>query len=258
MAQSDRTPERSPRRFATTRWSLVREAAREEPPCARRALAELCAIYWYPVYVYIRRRGSRPDEAEDLTQAFFARLLEGEDLLQAADPGRGRFRCFLVAALEHFLANHWRAGRAQKRGGGKPVFSLDLPDGERRYAREPWHELTPQRALDRRWALTLLEQALGRLRQEYAKAGKLSLYDYLKPDLGGAPEGGLEVSYHTVAVALGMTEGAVKVAAHRLRRRCRERIRAEIAETVASPDELEDELRHLFTALAPEKCPGDV
>ena len=215
-----------------------------------------CAAYWYPLYVYVRRRGCRPEEAEDLTQAFFARILEGDDLLQVADPGRGRFRSFLLAALEHFLANQWRRDRAQKRGSGQPVLSLDLPDGERRYAREPGHELTPERAFDRRWALTLLEQALAGLREEYAEAGKLPLFEHLKPDLGGEPEA--EASYRAVAAALGMTEGAVKVAAHRLRLRCRERIRAEIAETVAGADEVEDELRHLFTALGPEKRAHDV
>jgi RNA polymerase sigma-70 factor (ECF subfamily) len=258
MPQPDQSREGAPRRFATTCWSLVREAGSAESPRGRWAPAELCAAYWYPLYVYIRRRGCRPEEAEDLTQAFFARLLEADDLLQVADPGRGRFRSFLLGALEHFLANQWRRGRAWKRGGGQPVLSLDLPAGERRYAREPWHELTPERAFDRRWALTLLEQAHGRLRQEYAKAGKLPLFEHLKPDLWGGMEAEDSSSYRAVAAAPGMTEGAVKVTAHRLRRRCRERIRAEIAETVAGDAEVEDELRHLFSALGPENRAGDV
>ena len=234
----------------------MREAGRGKSPGARRALAELCAAYWYLLYLFVRRRGCRPEEAEDLTQAFFARILEGDDVVQLAEPGRSRFRSFLLGALEHFLANHWRGAEAQKRGSCQPVLSLDLPDGERRYAREPGHELTPERVFDRRWAMTVLEQALARLREEYAEAGKLPLYEHLKPDLGGAPES--ECSYREVAAALGMTEGAVKVAAHRLRKRCRERFRAEIAEAVAGANEVEDELRHLLTALGPEKAPNNV
>jgi RNA polymerase sigma-70 factor (ECF subfamily) len=191
-----------------------------------------------------------------LTQAFFARVLEGGDFFQVADPGRGRFRSFLLAALDHFLANQWRRARARKRGGGHLVFALDTSQGEGRYARDPWHERTPEQAFDRCWALTLLEQALGRLRQEYADAGKLPLFEHLKPSLGG--ESKLDSSYRDVAAALGMTEGAVKVAAHRLRRRCGEHIRAQIAETVTGANQVEDELRHLFAAVGPEKLRHDL
>jgi RNA polymerase sigma-70 factor (ECF subfamily) len=237
-------------RFATTHWSLVLAASRRASAdvadaLAADALATLCAHYWYPLYAQVRRRGHDADEAQDMVQEFFARLLEHHDL-QAADQRRGRFRSFLLAALDHFLANEWRRGRAQKRGGGRKPLALDFERGEQRYLREPCHTMTAERVYERHWALTLIERAVAGLREEFAQTGKLDQFDRLKPYLGG-DEG--TVPYREIAGALGMSEGAVKVAVHRLRRRCRELVRAEIAQTVAGPQELEDELRDLFAAV---------
>jgi DNA-directed RNA polymerase specialized sigma24 family protein len=232
--------------FATTRWSLVRAAGRRASPEAERALAALCETYWYPLYAYARRRGLDAEAAGDATQGFFARLLEKGDLA-VADRTRGRFRSFLLAAFGHYLANERDRERALRRGGGRPTLSLDFDAGESRYGLEPADEATPERIFDRRWALTLLDRAFARLRDEYGLAGKGDLFEALRPALAGdrgAP-------YVEVAARLGMTEGAVKVAAHRLRSRCGEVIRAEIAETVGSAEEVEDELRQLFAALGP-------
>ena len=210
---------------------------------SREALATLCESYWYPVYAFVRRLGHSAADAEDLTQAFFARLLE-KDFVGAADPERGRFRSFLLASVKHFLANERDRETALKRGGGAAVVSLD--DAERRYRREPSHGLTPERAFERRWALTLLERTLAALREEQERAGHAERFTRLKCFLTG--EGGAP-SHAEVAAELGMTEGAVKVAVHRLRRRYRELLRAEIAETIADPSAVDDELRELFVAL---------
>ncbi len=230
--------------FATTHWSLV-VAAQGASPAAREALAELCRLYWYPLYAYVRRRGHSDDEAQDLTQEFFARLLERNDLARL-DPARGRFRAFLLAACRHFLANQRDHAHALKRGGGLRPLSLDLADSERRYASEPSHEQTPERLFERRWALTLLDCVLQRLRQHYETAGQLLLFERLKGSLTGAATD----TYAESAAVLGMTEGAVKVAAHRLRQRYRDLLREEIARTVADPGEVDDEIRELFGALA--------
>ena len=230
--------------FATTSWSVVLAAGHASRSDAQAALARLCETYWYPLYTYVRRRGHPPEEAQDLTQEFFARLLEKHYLL-AADRERGRFRSFLLASLNHFLANEWRRQTAQKRGGGRVAISLDLPSGERRYSQEPSHDLTPEQAYERRWALTLLERALSRLREEYAAGGKASLCERLTAFLAGdkgAP-------YQQIANDLGMTEGAVKTAAHRLRQRCRELLRAEVAQTVAAAEDVDEELRHLLSVI---------
>jgi RNA polymerase sigma factor (sigma-70 family) len=243
-----------PHHFVTTRWSLVAAAGGEDrqAPDARRALAALCEAYWYPLYAYVRRRGHDANDAGDLTQAFFARLREKNDL-RLADPQRGRFRSFLLAAMNHFLANEWRNARAAKRGGGAAVLSLDLSSAETRFGREaaavePSHEMTAEKAFERQWALTLIGQAMAKLRAEYAAAGpaKERLFEALSPVLGG--EG--EASYAHTGEKLGMSEGAVKVAAHRLRKRCRELLRDEVAQTVADPAEVDEELRHLLAAVA--------
>jgi RNA polymerase sigma-70 factor (ECF subfamily) len=231
--------------FATTHWSLIL-AARGSSPEARAALEELCRRYWYPLYAYIRRRGHTADAAQDLTQELFARLLERDDLA-ALDPARGRFRAFLLTACRHFLANEHDRARTLKRGGGRRILALDLGDADRRYAAEPGHEQTPERLFERRWALTLLDQVLRVLRQRYEAAGQADLFERLKGTLTGAADG----AYAEAAAALGMTEGAVKVAAHRLRQRYRALLRDEIAQTVADPDEVDDEVRTLFQALAP-------
>jgi RNA polymerase sigma-70 factor (ECF subfamily) len=233
-----------PRGFATTRWSLVLAAGQKAAPEAHDALADLCSLYWYPLYAYIRRRGHGADEAEDLTQGFFARLLE-KDGLAAATPARGRFRSFLLAACQNFLANEREWANALKRGGGR-VVSLDLSDADGRYRREPHHEETPERLFERRWALTLMARVLARLRGDYEAAGKGRLFDALKGQLtadGTAP-------YAALAVELRMTEAAVKTAVHRLRRRYGELLREEIGETVATEAEIDSEIQALLRLLA--------
>ncbi len=239
MPQSERG------RFATTQWSVVASAGRGSTPEARTALATLCESYWFPLYAFVRREGCSADDAQDLIQAFFARLLE-KKYLAAADPERGRFRSFLLAALKHFLANQRKRGRAQKRGGGRAAISLDFPAAEDRYRLEPADTLTPERLYEKRWALALLDRVLKRLRDELAAAGKLARFDHLKQFLTGEPEAD---SYRQIAGQLAMSEGAVKVAVHRLRRRYRELLEDEIAQTVAGPEEIEDERRALVAAV---------
>lgn len=228
-------------RFATTHWSIVVAAGRPEDPAAQEALATLCAEYWYPLYAYVRRRGYQAAEAQDLTQGFIVHLLE-HNAVQAADQSRGRFRSFLLSSLHHYLANQWRHDQAAKRGGGR-IRSLDLNDGERRYLEEPANELTPERIYERRWAMTLLQKAVATLRSDYEAAGKGPLFDVLKAYLGGDAAA---VPYRDLATQLGTTEGAVKVAVHRLRQRCRECLRQTISDTVASPADIDEELRFLF------------
>jgi RNA polymerase sigma factor (sigma-70 family) len=246
--QKARSSSTGRQRFRTTHWSLVLAAGRRSSPDARHALGRLCQVYWYPLYAYIRRKGHSPTDAQDLTQDFFTWLLE-KNLAGKADRTRGRFRSFLLTSLDHFLAKHWRRAAACKRGGGQPVLSLDLAAGESRYTLEPAHELTAEMIYQRRWALTLLEETLARLRDEFARRGKLELFEHLKPYLGGDES---TVPYSQIAATLGKSEGAVKVAVHRLRHRCRELLRAEIAQTVSSPQEVDGELRDLFDAVARE------
>jgi RNA polymerase sigma factor (sigma-70 family) len=232
------------RQFATTRWSIVLAAGKRSSPQSSAALATLCENYWYPLYAYVRRRGYEANEAEDFTQAFFARLLEKNDLA-AADPERGRFRSFLLASLKHFLANEWDRARAEKRGGGRAVLSIDFGTAEERYRAEPTHDLTPEKIFERRWALVLLENVLARLHDESAQAGKADRFDRLKGFLTGEQSA---VTYGQLASELNTSEGALKIAVHRLRRRYRELLRAEIEETVADPQEIDPEIRDLFSA----------
>jgi RNA polymerase sigma factor (sigma-70 family) len=236
----------SPGRFPTTHWSRV-VAAGEQPdsPQAREALAALCNAYWYPLYAYIRRRGHNAEQAQDLTQDFFAYVLERE-LLAKADPDRGRFRSFLLAVFARHLANQLDRANAQKRGGGRPALSIDARDAEGRYAREPAHELTPERIFDRSWALTLLGRVFDQLRREYDDAGRAAVFEELRTVLTRGPESG---SHATIAGRLGISEGAVRVAVHRLRRRYGVLLRQEIAATVDDPGEIDDEIRSLFAAL---------
>jgi RNA polymerase sigma factor (sigma-70 family) len=248
MARADEQQEPAhsgSRQFATTRWSLVLAAGQRGSPQSSAALATLCENYWYPLYAYVRRRGHQADQAQDFTQAFFARLLEKNDLA-AADPGRGRFRSFLLTSLKHFLANEWDRNRAQKRGGGGSVLSIDFGTAEERYRAEPAHDLTPEKIFDRRWALVLLENVLARLHDEAAQAGKADGFDRLKGFLTGEQPA---ATYGQLAAELNMSEGALKVAVHRLRRRYRELLRAEIEETVADAEEIDQEIRDLFSAL---------
>jgi DNA-directed RNA polymerase specialized sigma24 family protein len=231
-------------RFATTRWSLVQAAQRVDESAARSALGQLCELYWSPIYSFICRRGADPDRAQDLTQEFFARLLEREGLT-SADAAKGRFRSYLLAACQNFLANQRDFETAQKRGGGITPLSLSFLNADSRSGLEPADGDTPEQAFERRWALAMLEQTLAGLRAEYSQGGKEALFEKLKGSLTGDSH-----AYSVVAVDLGLSEGAVKVAAHRLRQRYRERLREAIAETVASPDEIDDEIRALFAALA--------
>jgi RNA polymerase sigma-70 factor (ECF subfamily) len=236
-------------RFASTRWSVVAAARGGESPDARAALADLCQAYWYPLYAYARRQLPRAEDAQDLTQAFFAELLE-KDYLRAADPQRGKFRSFLITAFKHFLGRERERAGALKRGGGRQPLPLDFGDGERRFRHEPADPTTAESIYERRWALTLLEQALARLRQEFACAGKAAIFEALKGTLTG--DGACE-PYARIGAEVGLSEVAVKTAAHRLRRRYQELLRAEVAQTLDSPEEIEDELRDLFAAVRREK-----
>ena len=231
--------------FATTHWSVVLTAGQSASTASSQALELLCRTYWYPLYAYVRRKGYDAHVAQDLTQEFFARLL-ARNYLSVADRNKGKFRSFLLGSLEHFLAREWTKAHAQKRGGGQSLFSLDERDAENRYLLEPAHELTAEKIFDRRWATTLLDQAMARLREECAASGKQDMFEKTQNCLSG--EKG-EASYADVAAALNMTEGALKVAVHRLRQRYGELVRAEIANTVASPQEAEEELHHLFAIL---------
>ncbi len=235
----------SPGQFPSTHWSRVVAAGDPGTPEAREALAALCDAYWYPIYAYIRRRGQTPEQAQDATQDFFAYLLE-QDLIARADPGRGRFRSFLRGVCDNHLANRRDRANARKRGGGRPMISIDASDAEGRYAREPAHELTPDRIFDRSWALTLLGLVLDKLRREYEEAGGASTFEELRGVLTG---GRTADPYATIAARLDTTEGAVRVAVHRLRRRYGVLLRAEIAATVNDPGEVDDEIRSLFAAL---------
>ena len=248
-------PDPSPaggRHFATTRWTLVTAAGRRDTPEARRALGDLCHLYWYPVYAFVRRRGYDADEALDLAQGFFTRLIDKNDIA-AADRTRGRFRAWLLTAVKHYLANEWDKATAEKRGGGRAVFSFDIDsdDAESRYRREPSHQVTPERVFDRRWALTLLEQTLAALEDESRREGKLDLFTALRPSLTADGRDSRVPSYRDQAETLGTTEGALKVAAHRLRRRYRELLRGLIAETVEREEDVDEEIRDLFAALSP-------
>jgi RNA polymerase sigma factor (sigma-70 family) len=242
---SSATSRGAPQAFPHTHWSVVLTAGRADTQRAHAALARLCETYWYPLYAYARRRGNSPEDAQDLTQEFFARLLERNTVAQA-DPERGRFRSFLLASLKNFLVHEWEKSHAQKRGGQARLISLDLDTAEIRYAQPIAPGDTPDKAFDRQWALALLDVVLGRLRKEYADGGRGSLFFALKETLAG---GRLDISHRVLGERLGMSEGAVKVAAHRMRQRYRELLREEITNTVAGPKEAEEELQHLFAAL---------
>jgi RNA polymerase sigma factor (sigma-70 family) len=236
-----------PGRFPTTCWSRVAHAADPGDPGAREALETLCRDYWYPLYAFARRSGLGPDDAADIVQGTFAALL-GRSGLAAADPTRGRFRTYLLAACRHHLADERFRAAARKRGGDRALVPIDAAGAEGHYAAERAERLTPERLYERAWATSLLERALGRLRGEYEGSGKGALFAHLEPTLAGGP--GAE-PHAVTAEALGMTEGAVQVAAHRLRRRFRALVREEIAATVDDAAGVEDEVRMLFAALAP-------
>ena len=230
--------------FPTTRWTLVVAAGDPQRKDARSALVSLCENYWYPLYAFLRRRGYAPDRAQDLTQEFFMRVLEGR-YLDRADPEKGRFRSFLLTSLKFFVADEEDRQRAHKRGGGM-VVSLEFSCGEERYQREPPHYETPERIFERRWALSVLDRVVERLRSEFVQHGRPEHFAQLKVFLLGQSE----APYAALARKMNPSEGALKVAIHRLRKRYRELFRQEIADTVADPAEVESELRYLAAVLA--------
>jgi len=231
--------------FGVTRWTLVLAAGRgNDSAHAAEAMAELCRTYWYPLYAYLRRRGHSTHEAEDLTQAFFAKLLD-RDLLANIDRQKGKFRAYLLTSLKNFLADEHDRAQAQKRGGGQPVISLEGVDPERRYRLEPSHDLSPEKLFEKQWALSILERVLSRLETEWIAAEKAELFRHLQPTLAG----GQSARYDEIASRLGMTEGAIKSAAHRLRLGYRALLIDEISQTVAEPGEVEGEIRYLMSCL---------
>ncbi len=232
--------------FATTRWSVVLAAGRRSSPKASAALEELCGGYWYPLYVYVRRRGFGPNDAADLTQAFFAQLLE-KNRLEHVEPGKGRFRSFLIASMKHFLANEWHKSRTQRRGGGRVPISIDFATADTAYRLEPMDEMTAERAFERRWALTVLDRVLGQLRAEYIANGRGDAFDRIKETITYRDVAG---RHREIAADLAMTEGAVKVAVHRMRRRYRELLMQEVSQTVSAAGEIDNEVNELFNALS--------
>jgi RNA polymerase sigma factor (sigma-70 family) len=242
MAMSSPTPAPASAKaeFRTTHWSVVL-MARDEEAAGQKALAELCRIYWYPLYAFVRRRGYDVHDAQDLTQEFLLRLIERKSLHSVA-PERGRFRSFLLVALKNFLINEWSRSQRQKRGGGQILISLDEERGEARYKIEPVESATPETLFERAWAATLLDRVLDLLRQEYAASGKADLFEQLSPFLCGE---NVAETYAQIAARHGISEGAVKMAVLRLRQRYATFLRAEIAQTLEDPAEVEDEIRHL-------------
>jgi RNA polymerase sigma factor (sigma-70 family) len=242
-------PQDPPRRasFPTTRITLIHAARSGSAALAHEALSTFCRAYWYPIYAYVRRLGYAADEAEDLTQGFFTRVLE-KHYLRDFQRERGRFRSFLLTSLKHYIANERDWAHAQKRGGTRPPLALDdvLQGAERRYGIEPRDDLTPERIFERQWALAVLTRVQDQLQDEAASAGKRAQFDRLKGLLVGEES---DVSYRALAEELQTTEGALKVTIHRLRQRFKELLREEIAHTVASPDDVGEELRYLLAAL---------
>ena len=236
---------RSAVQFATTHWSVVLAAGADNPALARDALEQLCTVYWYPLYAFLRRRGNQPPDAEDLVQGFIQHLLKCR-FFQAADPDKGRFRSYLLTTLNHFLADTAERAACLKRGSGKPTLSLDAMVAERRYALEPADPCTPEQLFDRRWALTLLDTVMQRLETEAAESGRAKLFGQIKGVLQGDRGG---VHYSELAPRLGISEAALTMTVRRLRRRYRELVREEIAHTVSQPVEIDEEMRHLFQVL---------
>jgi len=232
-------------RFATTQWSQVLAARDGTDTRAHEALTALCETYWFPLYAYVRRTGHDPDDARDLTQAFFAYLLE-KKVLEDAEPSAGRFRSFLLATLKHFVANEHRRDRALKRGGDVQTVSLDAEEAERRFRYEPTAESTPEEAFEQRWAMAVLEQALSRLQSEWADTDRGEQFECLKPHLTGQEP---RIPFKQVGARLRMSESSARGAMYRLRQRFGQLIREEVAETVADPDQVDDEVRHLLGIL---------
>lgn len=232
------------RQFLTTQWNVVLQAGGDDSQAVR-ALEALCRSYWYPLYAYVRRNGHSPHDAQDLTQEFFARLLERK-YLQLADRNQGRFRTFLLTSLKHFLVNDWKKGNREKRGGGRKLLSLDEQTAECRFAADPAAAQPPDSLYDRGWAAILLDRAFARLRAEFEESGKIELFECLKVFVWGDKNA---LSYEAMAAQLDMTEGAVKVSVHRMRQRYGELLRAEVRQTVESPGEVNEELRYLVSVI---------
>ena len=232
--------------FATTHWSVVLAAGRNDTTRAHVALEKLCQTYWYPLYAYVRRRGHTAHDAQDLTQAFFTNLLERQSIANA-DPGRGRFRSFMLGAMNHFLANEWAKFRTQKRGGEHQIVSLDLATAEERFDLEPISTVTPDKAFDKEWATALLDKVLNQLEEEFRDENKSSLFEALKQTLAGSRE---SQPYAQLAAQLNMSEGSIKTAVHRLRKRYRQLVESEISNTVNSPEEVKEEMAYLCAAIS--------
>lgn len=237
--------DRPARAFATTRWSVVLQASDPTSNDSGDALEQLCRTYWYPLYFFARRTGVPPHDAEDLTQSFFAYLLE-KDVIARVDRERGRFRNFLLAAFKNFHASQRAHRTAAKRGGGKAIISLDELKAENRYEHEPRTHLSPEILFDQKWAASLFEQVMQDLRSEYVKLGKGALFEVLRGAIWGGRQ---EISYARLARESNLSEGAFKVAVHRLRLRYKEALRSAVAQTVATPEEIDDELRQLLAAV---------
>jgi DNA-directed RNA polymerase specialized sigma24 family protein len=232
--------------FTTTHWSVVLAAGEESSAAGVAAMEQLCRAYWPPLYAYIRRQGYSPHDTQDLTQGFFEFLLQ-KNYVGMADREKGRFRSFLLTALKYFLNGQYDRANAAKRGGGKLIVSLDDPAGENLVMVERSSDSSPEKEFEKNWAITVLRQALTRLREEFASNGKSAIFDKLKPLLEGETKSG---EYGILAAQLGMTPNGVAVMVHRLRQRFGELVRAEISQTLAKPEELEDEVRHLFAVLS--------
>ncbi len=245
-ADESRWPRTGGQDFATTHWSVVLLACDSQAPGARDALEKLCCAYWYPLYAFVRRQGYGPEEAKDLTQEFFARFLEKKWVAEA-DPTRGRLRSFLLAALKNFLANEWNHAHRLKRGGGCEFIALDAATAEERYALEPSDPVTPDLLYDRRWALTLLARAQDRLGKEMTASGLRERFEALEPTLVGDRTG---LPYQELATRFRLTETAIKSAVLRLRRRFRDLLREEVAQTIGDVKDVDAELASLFAALA--------
>jgi len=247
MPESERESEEiAPRVFATTHWSVVLAAGDQRSPQVEAALTRLCQTYWFPIYAFVRKRGHSPEQAQDLTQEFFAVFLEKNHVAKAARE-RGRFRSFLMTSVENFLRNEHDRARAQKRGGGRRLLSLDEQDAEARYLCEPMTESDPAKSFEQRWAATLLNTVLKRLQDEFGATGRRDLFDALQAHLWGDSE---SIPYPQLAGQFGMTLANVKTTAHRLRQRYRELLREEIAHTVALPSQIDDEIRHLMKVVS--------
>jgi RNA polymerase sigma-70 factor (ECF subfamily) len=240
------TAPKKPDRFPATRWSLVVAAGDRATPGSHEALARLCALYRDPLYAFVRSRGHDRETAEDLVQGFFARFL-GKNHLENVDAERGRFRSYLLGAVKHYLSDEHDRASAKKRGGGQVPLSLDVEAAERLYGAMLAHDSTPERAYDRMWARALLDRVVDELGADYVRSGRQTLFEALRPALSGDADDEVRARAHE----LGLSDGALRVAVHRLRRRYRDLLRAEIADTVASEDQIDDELRHLLRALAP-------